>query len=162
MSGASILIPGNSRPYQGGILFYTNRPAAAIEDANFTGKLSMLIKNDGNVGIGTDEPGIYRLAVNGKIRAKEIQVDTEWPDFVFEETYPLRTLSSVELYIKKNKHLPEIPSEKEVRENGISLGEMNAKLLQKIEELTLYMIEIKKENVILKKEVKDIKLPIKK
>ncbi|WP_052496127.1 hypothetical protein [Pedobacter lusitanus] len=103
MAGASILIPGNSRANQGGILFYTNRPAIAVADANFTGKLAMLIKNDGNVGIGTEEPGDYRLAVNGKIRAKEIRVDTEWSDFVFNDTYPLRTLSDVELYIKKKQ-----------------------------------------------------------
>jgi len=93
----------------------------------------------GNVGIGTTTP-TEKLAVNGKIRAKEINVETGWSDFVFEPHYKLLSLKETEDYIKKNQHLPEIPSAKEVEENGINLGEMNAKLLQKIEELTLHLI----------------------
>ncbi|MOA38224.1 hypothetical protein D3C78_1598840 [compost metagenome] len=69
---------------------------------------------------------------------------------MFEPDYKLRSLSEVEMFIKLNKHLPEIPSAKEVENNGIAVGEMNAKLLQKIEELTLYLIEMKKENEELK------------
>jgi len=94
------------------------------------------------VGIGTIYPDAnYRMSVNGKIRAKEIKVETGWSDFVFKPDYKLRTLSEVESYIKENGHLPEIPSEQEVTENGVELGDMSSKLLQKIEELTLYMIE---------------------
>ena len=162
MSGASILLPGNSRANQGGIVFYTNQPAPAIADASFSGKMAMLIKSDGNVGIGTSNTGDYRLAVNGKIRANEIRVDAGWADFVFDDTYRLRPLSEVFLYIQKNKHLPDVPSAKEVKENGISVGEINSKLLQKIEELTLYMIEIKKENQDLKKEIQEIRKLIRK
>ena len=69
---------------------------------------------------------------------------TKWPDFVFDKDYKLRTLQEVENHINEHKHLPDIPSEKEVKENGLSLGEMQAKLLQKIEELTLYTIELNK------------------
>ncbi len=90
-----------------------------------------------DVGIGTRDTQGYKLAVNGKIRAKEIKVDTGWSDFVFYDNYELPTLIEVENHIKEKGHLKDIPSAKEVEENGIFLGEMDAKLLQKVEELTL-------------------------
>lgn len=95
----------------------------------------------------------YKFDVNGKIRANEIVVNSTGADFVFEADYNLKSLEEVEYYIKENKHLPGIPSAKEVEENGVSLGEMQTKLLQKIEELTLYVIELKKENDILNTKV---------
>lgn len=95
---------------------------------------------NGNVGIGTTETQGYKLAVNGNIRAKEVKVESGWADFVFEKDYQLMTLSELDDYIKTNKHLPEIPTAKEVQENGIGLSEINTKFLQKIEELTLYTI----------------------
>ncbi len=104
----------------------------------------MRIDNDGNVGIGIPNPE-NKLDVNGTIRATEVKVATGWADFVFESDYNLNSLEEVDTYIQQNGHLPEIPTAKEVEENGISLGEMNAKLLQKIEELTLYTIEQQKE-----------------
>jgi hypothetical protein len=101
---------------------------------------------DGNVGIGTTNPGEFKLAVAGKIHATEIQVDAlPWPDFVFTPTYNLRTLTEVENFITQNQHLPDVPSQAEVASEGVSLGEMNAILLQKIEELTLYTIEQEKK-----------------
>jgi|GEM_PF-605848 len=106
--------------------------------------------NTKNVGIGTIDPGIWKLAVNGEIRAKEIKVETGWSDFVFEKDYKLPTLQEVEEHIKEKGHLQDIPSGKEVEENGIFLGEMNSKLLQKIEELMLYTIEQQKEIELLK------------
>ena len=99
----------------------------------------------GNVGIGTTNPGSWKLAVNGKIRAKEIKVETGWSDFVFEDNYKLPTLQDVEKHIKSKGHLKDIPSAKEVEKNGIFLGEMDSKLLQKIEELTLYAIAQEKK-----------------
>ncbi|QXP60425.1 hypothetical protein [Olleya sp. HaHaR_3_96] len=104
-----------------------------------------LIVDNGNVGIGTTNNEAWKLAVNGNIRAKEIKVETEWADFVFNEDYKLPTLQEVENHIKENKHLKDIPSAKEVEENGIFLGEMDSKLLLKIEELTLYLIQQQKE-----------------
>ena len=101
---------------------------------------------NGNVGIGTSDPGDYKLAVNGTIRAKEIKVETDWSDFVFADNYKLMPLDKLENHIKVNKSLPGIPTEKEVLEGGVNLGEMQAKLLEKVEELTLYVIELKKEN----------------
>jgi len=146
MAGASILIPGNLQPNQGGIVFYTNPPSSVIEDANFSGAMSMIIKNDGNVGIGTVTPR-EKLSVNGKIRAHEIKVETlNWPDYVFAKEYQLPSLQETEKYIQDKGHLPGIPSASDVKANGIDLGEMNAKLLQKIEELTLHLIELEKKN----------------
>ncbi len=107
----------------------------------------------GNVGIGINNPD-SKLAVNGKIHAREVKVDLiGWPDYVFEEEYKLPSLKEVENHIEENGHLPNIPSAKEVEKDGIQLGEMNAKLLQKIEELTLYMIEQNKKTELLQKEV---------
>ena len=104
----------------------------------------MRILSGGNIGIGTLAP-TEKLAVNGKIRAKEIKVENRnWPDFVFTKTYILTTLEETEAHIKANGHLPGIPSAEEVKVNGVDLGDMNAKLLQKIEELTLHLIEMDK------------------
>ena len=104
------------------------------------------ISYDGKVGIGMDPatslPDGYQLAVDGKIIATEIKVQSDiWADFVFDNSYILRSLGDLEKYINEHKHLPDMPSVKDVEQSGISLGEMNAKLLQKIEELTLYLIE---------------------
>ncbi|MFQ6599579.1 hypothetical protein [Flavobacterium sp. C3NV] len=108
------------------------------------------IVRGGNIGIGTINPK-NKLDVNGTIHSKEVKVDMlGWSDFVFKKEYNLPTLADVEKHINEKGHLENIPSEREVLKNGINLGEMNAKLLQKIEELTLYMIEIKKENVEMK------------
>jgi len=120
------------------------------------------IKSDGKVIIGGDAPAIgnqfqnYTLAVSGLINSKEVVVTptAQWPDYVFEQNYQVTPLAEVEQFIKTNKHLPEIPSASEVKENGIQLGEMNAKLLKKIEELTLYLIQQQKEIEALKAKVK--------
>ncbi|MBA7573080.1 hypothetical protein ES708_14875 [subsurface metagenome] len=110
----------------------------------------VVIKSDGNVGIGTTNPGSYKLAVVGKIRAYEVVVETSWPDYVFADDYELTPLDEVATFIKANKHLPGVPSASDVEKKGISLGENQAILLRKIEELTLYMIDMKKENEELK------------
>jgi len=110
------------------------------------------INKIGNVGIGTTNPK-YLLSVKGKIGVGEIVVEdvSQWADFVFNSDYRLMPLAEVESFIQENNHLPDVPSETEVKEKGINVAEMNAKLLQKIEELTLYMIEMKKENDEMKK-----------
>ncbi|MDP5202036.1 hypothetical protein [Flavobacterium sp. DG2-3] len=101
----------------------------------------MAIMRDGNVGIGILQPN-NKLDVNGTIHSKEVKVDmTGWSDFVFKKEYDLPTLQEVEQHIAEKGHLENIPNEEEVLKNGIDLGEMNSKLLQKIEELTLYIIE---------------------
>jgi hypothetical protein len=100
----------------------------------------------GNVGIGTATP-TEMLSVKGNVKAQKLIVtQTGWSDYVFDSSYQLKSLTEIEQFIKKNKHLPDIPSVKEVEENGINVGDNQALLLRKIEELTLYMIEMKKEN----------------
>lgn len=103
------------------------------------------ILGNGNTGIGTTTPDA-KLAVNGKIHAKEVKVDLNgWADYVFKDDYDLPSLQQVENHIAQKGHLINIPSAEEVAKNGIQLGEMNAKLLEKIEELTLYTIAQEKE-----------------
>ncbi|UGU17909.1 hypothetical protein LS482_08515 [Sinomicrobium kalidii] len=117
----------------------------------------MIIKGNGNVGIGTTVPDA-KLAVNGVVHSKEVKVDLNgWSDFVFKEGYHLPTLTEVEQHIKEKGHLKDIPNTKEVKENGIHLGEMNAKLLQKIEELMLYTIEQEKRIKKLETELANLK-----
>ncbi len=113
----------------------------------------------GAVGIGTpltNNPNGYTLAVNGKIGAKDVQVETAsttWPDYVFAKDYHLPSLTEVEKYIQENKHLENVPSAKEIEKNGHSLGEMDKILLKKVEELTLYVIQQQKEIEELKKKL---------
>lgn len=117
----------------------------------------MLIDPNGRVGIGTAAiPSEFKLAVAGKIIAEEISVKLQsaWPDYVFDENYSLKPLENVEQFVKINKHLPGIPSAVLIEENGISIGEMQQKLLQKIEELTLYIIEQDKKIKNLEEKIK--------
>ncbi|MBB6236406.1 hypothetical protein HDC90_001018 [Pedobacter sp. AK013] len=100
---------------------------------------------DGKIGIGITTP-VEKLSVNGNIRSKEVKVEaTNWPDYVFDENYKVEKLEELENYIKTNKHLPEMPTAKEVEVNGIALGEINRLLLKKVEELTLHLIEQQKQ-----------------
>ncbi len=100
----------------------------------------------GDVCIGTINSSGYKLSVKGKIRADEVKVYTSWADYVFAPHYDLKTIEEVNTFIEENKHLPDVPTESEVLENGVELGEMNKILLQKIEELTLYVIELNEKN----------------
>jgi hypothetical protein len=115
---------------------------------------ALRINTNGSIGIATAlTPTGYKLAVGGKIIAEELKVQLQtapWPDYVFEPGYKLPALSDVEKYIQENGHLTQIPSAKEVELNGFEVGEMNRLLLQKVEELTLYLIEQNKEIAALK------------
>lgn len=121
------------------------------------------LKDDGRVVIGQDTVTIeghydYKLSVDGKIVAKEVVVTTSnWADYVFKPNYFLIPLSELELKISELGHLPGMPSEAEVLENGVSINEMQVKMLEKIEELTLYMIELQKQNEKLQAEVNKLK-----
>jgi hypothetical protein len=120
----------------------------------------LFLRNNGNVGIGTSSPE-KKLDVVGTIRAHEIVVSkAKTADFVFEKDYQLRPLEEVDVFVKEHKHLPEIPSAKEMEKEGVNVAEMNKLLLQKVEELTLYVIDLKKENEKLQglqKEIENLK-----
>ncbi len=105
------------------------------------------LNTDGNVGIGTTDPKGYKLAVKGKIITEEVVVKLSgsWPDYVFQPTYQLMGIHEVGNFIEAHGHLPEVPNAQQVAEEGISIGEMNAVLLRKIEELTLYTLQQQKE-----------------
>ncbi|MEI6752545.1 MAG: hypothetical protein WCK78_05195 [Paludibacter sp.] len=134
----------------GGMKFFTN------------GTPRLSITNDGKVSIGTTDvdntPNVL-LTVKGTIHTKEVLVDLNAPlaDYVFDESYQLMPLSQVKQYVKENNHLPEMPSAKEVDKNGLSIGEMQNKLLQKVEELTLYSIQQQEEIQLLKSEIQHLK-----
>ena len=157
---AVIGITVEEEPGWKGIYYFYNNGKFGIKtstpkhelDVNGTTITKDLLVTSGNVGIGTDNPQ-NKLDVNGTIRAKEILVESNWADFVFKQNYKLPTLREVEEYIKEKGTLPNVPSEEEVKANGISVGENNALLLQKIEELTLYVIQQQKEIEELKQQI---------
>lgn len=141
--------------YGSGKLFGTTNPDGPVLYGYGGGALGIMAggaqsvltwTSAGNVGIGTDNTQGYKLAVKGSMIAEEVVVKlyATWPDYVFGKKYNLETLSEVEKFIVENNHLPNVPSEIEVKESGINLGEMDAILLRKIEELTLYTIEQQK------------------
>jgi len=135
--------------------------ASTTEDVNFNKDLFV----EGSVGIGSQKIDGYKLSVNGKIRASDdikVYPEAQWADYVFEDDYALRSLEDVESYIKENNHLPNVPSATQVKKSGIELGAMDAKLLEKIEELTLYMIALKKQNDLLQSEVEALKKSVNK
>ncbi|MGJ1437881.1 hypothetical protein [Sphingobacterium siyangense] len=116
----------------------SNHPFSII--TNQTAKVTIL--SNGNMGIGTSNPQA-KLSVDGNILAKEIKIKTDVsvPDYVFEPDYDLKSLAEIESYIKANKHLPEVPSAKEIQADGMDVAAMNLLLLKKVEEMTLHLIE---------------------
>ncbi|BDU51689.1 hypothetical protein [Haliovirga abyssi] len=141
------------------------------KNGNFSTYINWYSKNrtiingrGGNVLIGKSNDTGQKLqvegsaSINGTLHTSELVVTQNvWADYVFENNYKLRPLEEVAKFVKSNKHLPDIPSEKEVKSKGVSVGDMQAKLLQKVEELTLYMIELKKENEDMKNEIAKLK-----
>ncbi|RFS26458.1 hypothetical protein DVR12_01320 [Chitinophaga silvatica] len=134
----------------GGIKLFTN------------GASRLSINYDGNVGIGTDDTKGYKFAVNGDAIFTKIKIKAAgaWPDYVFADDYKLPELTTVKTFIKENKHLPGMPSAKEIKENDIDLGEMNRKLLEKVEELTLYLLKVTEENAQMKKDLEVLKAKV--
>jgi hypothetical protein len=124
-----------------------------------SGIVPFIIKgSNSNVGLGTSNPD-EKLTVKGKIHAEEVRVDLSvpGPDYVFDKDYSLLPLRDLEAYISSNKHLPEVPSAKQMAENGLELKEMNLLLLKKVEELTLHLIEANKKIEKLSDDVKALK-----
>ena len=134
------------------IMARNNGATSTLFLQNNGGKLT-ICANGGDVTIGTTTVASgYKLNVNGKIISTEVRVEAlaNWPDYVFGANHKLLPLEDLEASINANKHLPGIPSAAEVKSNGIMLGEMQTKQMEKIEELTLYMIQLSKENKELK------------
>jgi NOL1/NOP2/fmu family ribosome biogenesis protein len=117
-----------------------------------------------NVGIGTTDTKGYKLAVAGSVIAESLKVKNyaSWPDYVFAKDYHLPSIPELEAFIKEHNHLPGIPSEAEVAKEGIDVGEMNKKLLQKVEELTLYIIQQQKAITELQAEMKQVQVVVNK
>lgn len=119
---------------------------------------TLILQNDGgSVRIGNDAvPAGYKFAVNGKVICEELKVklaSTGWPDYVFDKQYRLPSLQELEIFINQNKHLPNIPSATEVEKNGIEVGDMQKRMMEKIEELTLYILQLEKNNQALQQRV---------
>jgi hypothetical protein len=127
------------------------------------GQPRITITGTGNVGIGTDDTKGYKFAVNGDAMFTRIKVKayTSWPDYVFADNYQLPALSELAGYIQQHKHLPGMPTATEVQQEGLDVAEMNKKLVQKVEELTLYLLKIDQQNQELKKEIEVLKTKIK-
>ena len=155
-------------------MYYYNDQGKVVAFDRTAGLYKGLILNDalyvlgGNtqanrkVGINTGNPQEL-LSVNGTILSKKVRVSqaaADWPDYVFNKGYNLLSLDSVENFILKNKHLPNVSSAKEVNNNGIDLGENQKALLQKTEELTLYLIEQNKINKTQEKIIEELRLRI--
>jgi hypothetical protein len=137
----------------------TNLTNNYIPVAHTNGRLiNSTIYDNGNIGIGTTSTTGAKLTVKGKIVASEIQVKEigNIPDYVFKPGYQLMSLNKVEDFVKQNQHLPEVPSEKEFKKDGMNMAEMNALLLKKVEELTLYAIEQNKKIESLEKTVNNL------
>jgi len=139
---------------------YTNHPFSFITN----GSNKMTIFSNGKVAIGTsqlDSDPNFLLYVKKGIKAEQVKVEIAsangWADYVFNKSYKLNALEEVEKHIEEKGHLPNIPSAEEVKKNGINLGEMDAKLLEKIEELTLYVIQLNKDVKKLEEENKQLK-----
>jgi hypothetical protein len=140
---------------RGGIV-YANNSGGSFETLALRtgGNINrMVIDKNGNVAIGDFMPQ-NKLDVNGVMRAKEVIVETGWADYVFDENYKLRSIDEMEVFIKENKHLPNIPPATEIEKNGLKVGETNKAMMEKIEELALYIIQLKKEMDLLKAKTK--------
>ncbi|MEP7128912.1 MAG: SprB repeat-containing protein [Chitinophagales bacterium] len=131
-----------------------NAPGAtALKVATSDGSSLLTVQNNGQVGIDWDFSDVnhqvsdYMLAVNGKIicSGERVQLTTAWPDYVFEKSHQLMQLKTFEKYIYLNKHLPGMPTAEQVSKEGIDLGEMNRLLVEKVEELSLYIIDLQKQ-----------------
>ncbi|MBS1514319.1 MAG: hypothetical protein JSS63_04780 [Bacteroidetes bacterium] len=151
----NLTVTGNI--YHTGTFYYNNVPLTSSQWG--AGVNGQTIYYPYNVGIGSNNTGNFKLAVDGNIgtRGLKITLQNPWPDFVFSEKYSLMQLPELKKYIEENNKLPDIPSEQEVEDNGLDVEEMTAKLLQKVEELTLHVIRLDEENTKLKAEVEILK-----
>ena len=140
--GASIELRGTGTPY----IDFSNDLTSDYK-ARLILNSNNILEVDGNVGIGTANTNGYKLAVGGNVVAEEVVVKLKenWPDYVFSKNYKKTNLDELENYIHEKGHLPNMPDAKEISTQGVNVGEVQAKLLEKIEELTLYLIDQNKK-----------------
>ncbi|HEV8284259.1 MAG TPA: hypothetical protein VGQ09_08105 [Chitinophagaceae bacterium] len=170
-NSTGIMLIGSNNPSANGYALKINADkSVSLGDHNsptlFVNRPNNTVIISGSIGIGTSNPGPYKLAVEGTLGARKVKVTqaNPWADYVFEDNYKLPSLQELEKFIRKYKHLPEVPSIVEIEKNGLDLGDNQALLLKKIEELTLYVIEQNKKTEeqqkrmeLLEKEIKDLK-----
>lgn len=149
------MVLGHSPSYPNWGLQYTDNTDQFDFLASGISKMTVNLAS-GNVGIGVASP-VYRLEVCGTIRAREVRVETGWCDYVFEKDYKLRSIEELEKFVNDNKHLPGIAPASEVEKDGLKVGEMNKAMMEKIEELSLYVIQLNKENKKLQAEINTLK-----
>jgi len=141
LSGANIAIDNNE------IMARNDSATSTLYLNNDGGDLAMCVAS-GNVMIGTTTPATgYILSVDGKGMFEElkVQISSNWPDYVFDDNYNLPSLYELESSVKTEKHLPGIPSGADVNKDGLLVGDMQTKMMEKIEELTLYIISLQKQ-----------------
>ena len=160
-TGSNVQIGGSSQPRDGNVaLSIGSKGTTGIKMLDANNNTNFLVNSDGTAAFGGGGvvPTGYQMAVYGKIITKEVVVKLlPWPDYVFSKTYKLKDLLEEEKFIKMNGHLSNIPSAKEVEKNGVQIGNMVGKQMEKIEEHTLYLIEMKKEILEMKKEIEQLK-----
>jgi hypothetical protein len=161
-----------------GRLYYYYSSTSGVADGSVSSVFGLVIDSSGRLGIGTSIPTAplhvtgnvvfgsssiapaagYKLSIDGKVICEEMRVQTSaaWPDYVFSKKYKLLSLDDLEKSIRINNHLPNIPPAAEIEKNGFDVGDMNRRLLEKVEELTLYIIEINKENSTLGKRLAEL------
>ncbi len=128
----------------------------AIEALTTTGTTTFQVKTDGSMYIHNGAQKTLQLTSTGMLQARKVKVDTDtWPDYVFTPEYTLMPIKELEVYINENGHLPNVPSQEEVISEGIDLGQMNIILMEKVEELSIYMIQMQKEIDLLKSKLEE-------
>jgi hypothetical protein len=158
VTGANLVIDNNE------ILARSNGRKSDLFLQNDSGNVVLCAAEQGAVGIGVNTgasiPAGYLLVVDGKVLSEEvkIQLSQDWPDYVFDKKYKLPSLDELKKFIASNHHLPNIPSAAEIKKNGIELGDMQKRTMEKVEELTLYILELKAEIDALKKDLQEKKI----
>ncbi|MEX0314456.1 MAG: hypothetical protein AB3N18_09790 [Allomuricauda sp.] len=154
---------GNESPPSNILTITTDASSGGEGQSSVWSESNSVASYNGDVAIGTiTVPADYKMAIDGKLITEEVKVQLSgnWPDYVFDEDYDLPTLDEIQKHINEKGHLPNIPSAQEVEINGIELGEINKLLLEKIEELTLYVLQQNEINKSLAEEIEILKKTI--
>ncbi|TXN36139.1 hypothetical protein FVB32_16405 [Flagellimonas hymeniacidonis] len=150
---------GNESAVSNTVPITTNSSGGGSSGGSVWSEANSVASYTGDVAVGTNSvPNGYKMAIDGKLITEEVKVQLSgnWPDYVFAKDYDLPSLEEIQKHIKEKGHLPNIPSAKEVEQNGFELGEMNRLLIEKIEELTLYILQLEQKNQTIEKRLNKI------